>query len=149
MRRKDRGIRLGLEYRVAAGSSCAFLWLLLTVSSAVGGSRIPAAVDPSPRASPGYGKSSPRTRMTLPLPSSATTRAALPSSRASSPRSASDPDILFAVSTGDTVNDGTRRQFEFFFWQVSRYLTKPLILTASNHELSGGAAPLRIGRGPP
>ncbi len=49
-----------------------------------------------------------------------------------------DPDILFAVSTGDTVNDGTGRQFGFFFSQVTRYLTKPLILTASNHELSRG-----------
>jgi serine/threonine-protein phosphatase CPPED1 len=51
-----------------------------------------------------------------------------------------DPDILFAVSTGDTVTDGTRRNFELFFRQVSRHLTKPLILTASNHELSRGAA---------
>jgi hypothetical protein len=49
-----------------------------------------------------------------------------------------DPDIMFAVSTGDTVNDGTRRLFTFFFSQVSRYLTKPLILTASNHELFRG-----------
>jgi hypothetical protein len=50
-----------------------------------------------------------------------------------------DPDILFAVSLGDTVTSGTRANFTFFFSQVSRYLTKPLILTASNHELSGGA----------
>jgi hypothetical protein len=49
-----------------------------------------------------------------------------------------DPDILFAVSTGDTVNDGNRWLFGFFFSQVTRYLTKPLILTASNHELSRG-----------
>jgi len=51
-----------------------------------------------------------------------------------------DPDILFAVSTGDTVTDGTPGRFDFFFSQVSRYLTKPLVLTASNHELSRGAA---------
>lgn len=49
-----------------------------------------------------------------------------------------DPDILFAVSTGDTVNSGTERLFDFFFSQVRRHLTKPLVLTASNHELSGG-----------
>jgi hypothetical protein len=118
----------------------ALLWLLLTVSLAAGGESIPAAVDPVTE-----GLS--RVWEIVPANPNDFTFAVIGDNQGSTtvfPRLltqiSKDPDILFAVSTGDTVTDGTRRRFEIFFWQVSRYLTKPLILTASNHELSRGAA---------
>ncbi len=49
-----------------------------------------------------------------------------------------DPDILFAVSTGDIVGIGSRDRFNFFFSQVNRCLTKPLVFAVGNHELLGG-----------
>jgi hypothetical protein len=48
-----------------------------------------------------------------------------------------DPDILFAISTGDIVGTGSPSRFDFFFSQVSRRLTKPLVFAVGNHELLG------------
>ncbi len=53
-----------------------------------------------------------------------------------------DPDILFAVSTGDIVGIGSRDRFNFFFSQVDRYLTKPIVFAVGNHELLGAGAEL-------
>lgn len=57
-------------------------------------------------------------------------------------RISDDPDILFAVSTGDIVGRGTPELFDFFFAQVARYLTKPLVFVVGNHELAGGGIEL-------
>ena len=53
-----------------------------------------------------------------------------------------DPDILFAISTGDIVGTGSQARFDFFFSQVNRCLTKPLVFAVGNHELLGGGAGL-------
>ncbi len=118
----------------------ALIWLLLMVSPAAGAEPIPAAAGPVTE-----GLS--RVWEIVPANPNDFTFAVIGDNQGSTtvfPRLlaqiSTDPDILFAVSTGDTVTDGTSRRFEIFFWQVSRYLTKPLILTASNHELSRGAA---------
>jgi len=53
-----------------------------------------------------------------------------------------DPDIRFAVSTGDIVGAGSPERFNFFLSQVNRYLTKPLVYAVGNHEQFGGGGAL-------
>lgn len=117
----------------------ALLWMLLMISPAAGGEPAPAAVDPVTEGLQGVWE-------IMPADPDDFTFAVIGDNQGSMTifprllaRISEDPDILFAVSTGDTVSDGTNRQFEVFFRQVDRHLAKPLILTASNHELSRGA----------
>ncbi len=48
-----------------------------------------------------------------------------------------DPDISFAVSTGDAVGMGTSDRYALYLSQVGENLKKPLVCAIGNHELLG------------
>lgn len=48
-----------------------------------------------------------------------------------------DPDIAFAISLGDMVQDGEKERYLYFFNQVKRYLGLPLLTALGNHEIRG------------
>ncbi len=119
-----------------------FLSVTLAFSVVAGGQSSPAAVDPTT-----VGLS--RIEKIFPPNPDDFTFAAFGDNRGSTTiferlltRISDDPDILFAVSTGDIVGRGTPKLFDFFFSQVTRYLTKPLVFTVGNHELAGGGTAL-------
>jgi serine/threonine-protein phosphatase CPPED1 len=131
----------GLGPRIGRFSAAlVLLWAILAASVAVGGESIPEGVDPVTEGLVGVWKIIPANPDDFTFAVIGDNQASISVFPRLLAQISADPDILFAVSTGDTVIDGTERLFDFFFSQVSRHLTKPLVLTASNHELSRGAA---------
>jgi hypothetical protein len=48
-----------------------------------------------------------------------------------------DPDISFAISTGDAVGIGTSDRYALYLSQVGENLKKPMVCAIGNHELLG------------
>ncbi len=48
-----------------------------------------------------------------------------------------DPDILFVIHLGDTVQRADASEYHRFFKQVEIHMSKPLLVVPGNHELKG------------